>query len=110
MGSSHRAARQTFTAPRRYWRYGLEADQGRLLFPRVPPAVDDGIATIQPERLFRQARARRRLEALVFRDVEQVLHLLGVSLLETCRHAIRDRAVLIHEDFKDTVQDRVIGQ
>ena len=65
-------------------------------FAIIPPAVHNRITPVQPKRFLRQPCSRRRLEALVFADIQQMLDLFGHIALKSGGDAIFNAAILIH--------------
>src|SRR5690606_5769675 len=72
--------------------------------------VGDRIAPIPPERARRDARARRRLAALVFVDSDKPHHLLDRGLGKARGNDLGGRLVAFHVAFHDAVEDIVRRQ
>ena len=73
----------------------------------IAPAIGYGIAPIQPKSPRRQACSRRRLEALIFAHINQMLYFFDGFAVKPGCDAIRHRGLIIHQHLQDAIKHRI---
>src|SRR6185312_4041577 len=84
-------------------------DGAKRTLTSIAERIGDGIAAVAAEIAAGDLHPRRRLAALVFADVEQMLHPPDGGGIVAHGHRLFKRAFPLHQAFQDAVQD-VVGR
>ena len=77
--------------------------------PCIPERIGDRIAPVAAEIAAADLHPRRRLAALIFGNIQQMLHPLDRGGIIAPRHRILEAAFPLHQAFQDAVQN-IIGR
>src|SRR3974390_86137 len=82
----------------------------KRLLPRIAESVGDRITSIASEIPCADLHTRRRLAALVFRNIEEMFHPLHRRRIISLRTNLRERHLFFYEAFEDAVEGFVRRQ